>query len=199
MVCRQEQVRNRNCLRESVQAGSPSFRPRVSPRRALRRPRTPTPRSRQLPTKLRNALEGAYTTATKGVSSLGLKVLEIGFAPNANASFDHAISLFGAKTISDVIELNTAFLRKQTETGYGFRSRSFGELAQKVANETDRSGQGPGREEPFKTARFRLSVHWLDVYEGPEPCSGPFAYSGSSMPLPSKQRGNRHEATANSG
>jgi phasin len=81
-----------------------------------------------------DAFEGAYTTATKGVSSLGLKVLESARA-NANASFDHAISLFGAKTISDVIELNTAFLRKQTETAT-VQVKEFGELAQKVANET---------------------------------------------------------------
>jgi len=81
-----------------------------------------------------DAFEGAYTTATKGVSSLGLKVLESARA-NANASFDHAISLFGAKTISDVIELNTAFLRKQTETTT-VQVKEFGELAQKVANET---------------------------------------------------------------
>lgn len=80
------------------------------------------------------ALEGAYTTATKGVSGLGLKVLESA-RDNANASFDHAIALFGAKSFSDVIELNTAFLRKQTETAT-VQVKEFGELAQKVANET---------------------------------------------------------------
>jgi phasin len=79
------------------------------------------------------AFEGAYTSATKGVSTLGLKALETARS-NANASFDHAISLFGVKTLSDVIELNTAFLRKQTETATA-QVKEFGELAQQVANE----------------------------------------------------------------
>jgi len=81
-----------------------------------------------------NAFENTYSTATKGVSTLGLKVLETARS-NANASFDHAIALFGVKTFSDVIELNTAFLRKQTETATA-QAKEFGELAQKVANET---------------------------------------------------------------
>ena len=60
-------------------------------------------------------LEGAYSNASRGISTLGLKALETARS-NTNAFFDHAISLFGVKTLSDVIELNTAFLRKQAET-----------------------------------------------------------------------------------
>jgi len=81
-----------------------------------------------------DAFEDAYAMTTKGVSSLGLKVLASARA-NSNASFDHAIALFGAKTFSDVIELNTTFLRMQTETAT-VQAKEFGELAQKVANET---------------------------------------------------------------
>jgi phasin len=81
-----------------------------------------------------DAFEGAYTTATKGASTLGLKVLESARA-NTNATFDHAISLFGVKNLSDIIEMNTAFLRKQSET-MTVQAKEFGELAQKVANET---------------------------------------------------------------
>ncbi|MDQ0392698.1 phasin [Labrys monachus] len=81
-----------------------------------------------------DAFEGAYTTASKGASTLGLKVLESA-RTNANASFDHAIALFGVKTLSDIIELNTSFLRKQSET-VTVQVKEFGELAQKVANET---------------------------------------------------------------
>ena len=80
-----------------------------------------------------SAFEGAYSTASKGASSLGLKVLETARS-NANASFDHAIALLGVKTFSDVIELNTAFLRKQTEAVTA-QAKEFGELAQKVTNE----------------------------------------------------------------
>jgi phasin len=81
-----------------------------------------------------NAFETTYSTATKGVSTLGLKVLE-NARSNTNVSFDHAIALFGVKTFSDAIELNTAFLRKQVET-FSAQAKEFGELAQKVANET---------------------------------------------------------------
>ncbi|WP_413992077.1 phasin [Labrys okinawensis] len=81
-----------------------------------------------------NALENTYSTATKGVSTLGLKVLE-NARTNTNATFDHAIALFGVKTFSDVIELNTAFVRKQAES-LSAQAKEFGELAQKVANET---------------------------------------------------------------
>ena len=81
-----------------------------------------------------DAFEGAYTSATKGVSTFGLKVLET-TRGNANAAFDHAVALFGVKSLADAIELNTAFLRKQTETTT-VQVKEFGELAQKVANET---------------------------------------------------------------
>ena len=81
-----------------------------------------------------DAFEGAYTNATKGASTLGLKVLESA-RNNTNASFDHAIALFGAKNLSDIIELNTAFLRKQSET-ITAQAKEFGELAQKVTNES---------------------------------------------------------------
>jgi phasin len=81
-----------------------------------------------------NAFESTYSTATKGVSTLGLKVLE-NARSNTNATFDHAIALFGVKTFADAIELNTAFLRKQTET-VSSQTKEFGELAQKVATET---------------------------------------------------------------
>jgi len=81
-----------------------------------------------------DAFEGAYTSATKGVSTFGLKILET-TRGNANAAFDHAVALFGVKSLSDAIELNTAFLRKQTETATA-QAKELGELAQKVTTET---------------------------------------------------------------
>ena len=79
-------------------------------------------------------IEGTYSTASKGVTALGQKALETARA-NTNASFDHALSLLGVKTLSDAIELNTAFLRKQTETATA-QAKELGEIAQKVATET---------------------------------------------------------------
>jgi phasin len=78
-------------------------------------------------------LEGAYSNASRGTSTLGLKALETARA-NTNAYFDHAISLFGVKTVSDAIELNTSFVRKQSET-LAIQAREFGELVQKVSAE----------------------------------------------------------------
>jgi phasin len=80
------------------------------------------------------ALEGAYNSAAKGASTFGLKVLETARS-NANAAFDHAMAMFGVKTMSDAIELNTSFLRKQGET-VAVQSKELGELAQKVATES---------------------------------------------------------------
>jgi len=79
-------------------------------------------------------LEGAYSTASRGASTLGLKALETA-RTNTNASFDHAIALFSVKTISDVIELNTAFVRRQSET-ISAQMREMADLCQKVAAET---------------------------------------------------------------
>jgi phasin len=78
-------------------------------------------------------LEGAYSTASKGVSTLGLKTLETA-RTNTNAAFDHAMALFGARTLSDAIELNSTFVRKQTET-VAAQVKEFGELLQRVATE----------------------------------------------------------------
>jgi phasin len=78
-------------------------------------------------------LEGAYSTTSRGMSTLGLKALETARS-NTNASFDHLIALFGVRTFSDAIELQTAFVRKQTEA-VTLQVREFGELAQKVGAE----------------------------------------------------------------
>ena len=78
-------------------------------------------------------IEGTYSTSSKGVSTLGLKALETVRA-NTNSGFDHAFALFGVKTLSDAIELNTAFVRKQAETAT-LQAKEFGELAQKIAAE----------------------------------------------------------------
>jgi phasin len=78
-------------------------------------------------------IEGAYTNASRGTSSLGLKALETARS-NTNAFFDHAISMFGVKSVSDAIELNTSFARKQAET-FAAQAREFGELVQKVGGE----------------------------------------------------------------
>jgi phasin len=76
----------------------------------------------------------AYARATKGAADYGVGLIEAAHA-NTNATFDYAIKLFSAKSLSDAIELSTAHLRQQFET-LTEQSKSLSALAQKVANET---------------------------------------------------------------
>jgi len=80
-----------------------------------------------------DVLETTYSTATKGASDYGLKVIEVARA-NTNAAFDFAGEIMAAKTLSEVIELTSAHARKQFET-LTEQSKELGALAQKVATE----------------------------------------------------------------
>jgi phasin len=81
-----------------------------------------------------DVLETTYSTATKGASDYGLKIIETARI-NTNAAFDFAGELMAAKTLSEVIELTSAHTRKQFET-LSAQSKELGALAQKVATET---------------------------------------------------------------
>jgi phasin len=81
-----------------------------------------------------DVLETTYSTASKGASDYGLKVIEAA-RTNTNAAFDFAGELLAAKTISEVVELYSAHARKQFETMTA-QSKELGALAQKLASET---------------------------------------------------------------
>jgi len=81
-----------------------------------------------------DVLETTYSTATKGASDYGLKVIEVARV-NTNAAFDFAGELITAKSISEVIELSSAHARKHFEA-LTQQSRELGALAQKVATDT---------------------------------------------------------------
>ena len=81
-----------------------------------------------------DVLETTYTTASKGASDYGLKVIEAA-RTNTNAAFDFAGEIMAAKTLSEVVELTSAHARKQFET-LSEQSKELGSLAQKVATET---------------------------------------------------------------
>ena len=59
-------------------------------------------------------LESTYETAKTVSGDLSLKTLAI-LRANAEANFSHMEALIGAKTLSEVVELQTAFLRKRAE------------------------------------------------------------------------------------
>src|SRR6202050_1587850 len=81
-----------------------------------------------------DVLETTYSTAAKGASDYGLKVIEAARV-NTNAAFDYAGELLAAKTLSEMIELSSVHARKQFEA-FTEQSKELGERAQKVATET---------------------------------------------------------------
>jgi phasin len=81
-----------------------------------------------------DVLETTYSTASKGASDYGLKVIEAARV-NTNAAFDYAGELLAAKTFSEVIELSSVHARKQFEA-LTRQSKELSALAQKVATDT---------------------------------------------------------------
>ena len=81
-----------------------------------------------------DVLEDTYSTASKGCASYGLKVIETTRA-NSDAAFDLMSELMSAKSYSEVVELSSAYLRKQFDALIA-QTRELTEHAQKVATET---------------------------------------------------------------
>jgi phasin len=81
-----------------------------------------------------DVLETTYSTASKGASDYGLKVIETARV-NTNAAFDFIGELITAKSPSELIELSSTHMRKQFEA-LTAQSKELGALAQKVATET---------------------------------------------------------------
>ena len=79
-------------------------------------------------------LETVYSTASKGSTEYGLKVIEVA-RTNTNTYFDFVEKLFGVKSPSELVELATAHSRTQFET-FSAQGKELGALAQKVATDT---------------------------------------------------------------
>lgn len=79
-------------------------------------------------------IEDTYATATAGVKDFNLKALDAARA-NVNAGFDHARDLIGAKTLAEVIELQSAYLRRYFEALQG-QAKELTAVAQKTAADT---------------------------------------------------------------
>jgi phasin len=78
-------------------------------------------------------LEESYSTASKGAAEYGLKVIEITRA-NSNAAFDFASELLTVKSVSEWVELSTAYGRKQFDAAVA-QGKELTTLAQKVATD----------------------------------------------------------------
>lgn len=79
-------------------------------------------------------LEGSFETASRGTTEYGARLVEM-MRANANAGFDLARDLLGAKSFSEIIEVSTAHARKQFDT-YSAQTKELAALAQKVAADT---------------------------------------------------------------
>jgi phasin len=79
-------------------------------------------------------IEHTYSTASKGASDYGLKLIEVSRV-NTNAAFDFYSELMTVKSFSEVIELSTAHARKQFETASA-QGKELTALAQKVATDS---------------------------------------------------------------
>ena len=79
-------------------------------------------------------LEDSYAKASKGFSGYGLKLVETARA-NSNAAFDLFGEVLSAKSVSEVVELYTAFARAQFDT-VNAQTKELVDHVQKVATET---------------------------------------------------------------
>jgi len=97
------------------------------------------------------AMETTFDAARGATNDLSLKTISA-FRDNAEASFAHLEALVGVKSFSDLIELQTSFLRKRVETGVE-QAKDFQSAASKAAEKVSA---------PMKTV-FEKAVKELKV------------------------------------
>lgn len=84
--------------------------------------------------KATDVLEDTYSTASKGCAGYGLKLIETA-RTNSDAAFDLMTELMTAKSYAEVVELSSAYLRKQFDA-LTSQTKELYEHAQKVASDT---------------------------------------------------------------
>ena len=79
-------------------------------------------------------VEETFETAREGAFAFGVKTLDAA-KTNSDASFAFARDLFGAKTVSEMIELQSSFARKQFDT-LSEQFKDFQALGEKFVSDT---------------------------------------------------------------
>jgi phasin len=79
------------------------------------------------------ALESTFETARSAGSEMSLKTIAA-LRANAEANFSHLEALVSVKSLSELVELQTAFLRQRVETSVE-QAKDFQALAGKAATE----------------------------------------------------------------
>ncbi len=84
-------------------------------------------------------MESTIHSAQAGSLEIGLKAIDA-LRTNTEMSWSHMQSLMGARSLSQLLELQTTFVRRQAELTIE-QARSLQEAAQKVADEVARPGK----------------------------------------------------------
>jgi phasin len=97
-------------------------------------------------------VEATLESAQAGSVELGLKAIEA-LRTNAENSLSHMEALLGVKSVSELFELQTAFLRKQAEVVVE-QARTLQETSKKVAEKVSAPGKSAAEKamKSFKTA-----------------------------------------------
>jgi phasin len=83
--------------------------------------------------------ETSIAQVSRGAQDFGMKAIEAA-RDNANATFDFALQLMSAKSLSQAVELQSGFARKQFET-FTEQAKELTAIAQKSTAETVRPFQ----------------------------------------------------------
>jgi phasin len=78
-------------------------------------------------------MKNTYAIAAEGATNYNLKVFE-NTRTNTNSAFDYARDVFGAKSLSEFVELSTAHARKQFEA-MTEQTKALTELTQNMTTE----------------------------------------------------------------
>jgi phasin len=97
-----------------------------------------------------SAIEVSLTAAKDGVFAINAKAFEA-LRANAEANFDYLKASFAAKSLSDLVALQSEFARRQVETMTA-QAKDIGALAQKAMTESAE----PIKEQVAKS--FRIAV-----------------------------------------
>lgn len=84
-------------------------------------------------------VEATMQTAQAGTVELGLKAIDA-MRTNAEMSLTHMESLLGVKSVAELVELQTAFIRKQAEVTVE-QAKSIQDVAKKVAETVAKPGK----------------------------------------------------------
>ena len=98
-------------------------------------------------------VEATFSNAQAGTVEFGMKAIEM-LRANTENSFSHLEALLGVKSVSELFELQTGFIRKQAELAVE-QAKSLSETSKKVAEQVAK----PGKEAAEKAmSSFKLSA-----------------------------------------